>query len=340
MNDHHKKLMANNYAMQQPSADSRLLSAQQTTDENDFFVSAQWLHHAIEHKVENLIVIDVTRGKGNYRLDQTRTAMDYELGHIPTAIHLNTDELGEFKDYFKRPEAMRDVFLSKGITCDSLLVFYSIYARDIMYIASRMAFAAYYLGVDQVKILDGGIQAWQRAGFLLEEGSRNVQPVKEFGCSVPKRPEIYVQTPDDLLAYRQKYPDHVLASVRTWKEFIGDNEGHAWNKGAGEIAGAVYMGDELLVNIDGELANPSNYLDRWKEWGIVPGKRILLYCGTSWRSSTAFFILKHLGWEKISMFDGSWYKWYLAHEENPKKYPIQRGNPLGDPPLEIFDGDC
>lgn len=336
MESHHDKIMSQNYAQDQAGPDSRLLRPEQKMRQEDFFVTAQWLKEAIDQGLPNLVVLDVTRGQGNYKLDQTRVAEDYFKGHIPSAIHLNTDELGEFKDYFESAEKMRDIFLSKGLDQNSIVVFYSIYARDIIYIASRMAFAAYYLGVDQVKILDGGLQAWQRAGYAMETKENFGIPLNNFGCSLPKRPEIYVRTPKDLITYLNQYPDTVLASVRTWNEFLGVNEGHAWNKGVGEIAGAVYLGDELLANVNGELADPVVYLDLWRSWGIEKDKQVLLYCGTSWRSSTAFFVMKHLGWSRVAMFDGSWFKYYIAHREDPATYPIQRGNPKGQPPLQVI----
>ena len=47
--------------------------------------------------------------------------------------------------------------------------------------------------------------------------------------------------------------------------------------------------------------------------------------------------MKQLGYKHLAMFDGSWFKWYQAHLENPKRFPIQRGNPMGQPPLELID---
>ena len=337
MASEHEALMASNYQIEQAGIDSRLMRDHEPLRPDHFFISAHTLKKALDQKMDSLVVLDVTRGKGNYQLDQTRVASDYAKGHIPGATHFNTDELGEFKDYLLEPDLLKERFLAKGITKDTLLVVYSIYARDILYIASRVAFAAYYLGVDHVKILDGGLQAWQRAGFELEYGEKLDKAVQDFGCDVPKRPEIYIKTPEDLLNYREEHPKAILASVRTWKEYLGVNEGHAWNKGVGEIAGARYLGDERLANIQGYIANSDIYQPQWEQWGLTRDREIVLYCGTSWRSSTAFFVMKQLGYKHLAMFDGSWFKWYQAHLENPKRFPIQRGNPMGQPPLELID---
>lgn len=324
--DEHKELMAENYHMDELPETSRLLT-EDGFQEGDYFVSAKGLKKNLDKDSSDVVLLDVTRGPGNYRLDVTRVDEDYEKGHIPTAIHFSTDELGEFKDYLKDPEGLKEVFLSKGITKETTLIVYSVYARDIMYIASRVAFAAYYLGVDDIKILDGGLQAWQKEGYALETGINYPQAATEFGAKVPSRPEIYIQSPQDLKDYLTEHPESLLVSVRSWNEYLGRNAGHSWNKGQGEIAGSLYMGDDLLTNQSGYMSNPKEYLKQWEEWGITPDKEIILYCGTSWRASTAFFLLKQLDWSRVKIYDGSWYKWYLAHEKDPDKFPIQRGNP-------------
>lgn len=333
--DEHKELMAENYHMDELPEDSRLLS-RGASYAGDYFIQAEELKKMLDEDSSDLVLLDVTRGPGDYRLDVTRVDEDYEKGHIPGAVHFSTDELGEFKDYLKDPEELKKAFLSRGVTKGTRLILYSVYARDIMYIASRVAFAAYYLGVDDIKILDGGLQAWQKAGYPLETGINQPQAAQAFGAEVPGRPDIYLQTPEDLQDYLADHSDSLLVSVRSWNEYLGRNAGHSWNKGQGEIAGALYMGDDLLTNQAGCMSDPEEYRRQWEEWGITPDKEIILYCGTSWRASTAFFLLKQLGFPQVKIYDGSWYKWYLAHEEDPAQFPIQRGNPQEKDDLEII----
>lgn len=331
----HEQLMSENYALAEPSPDSKLYTSD-IDQPGDYFITAQDLKTLIDDSSSDYVLLDVTRGAGNYQLDAVRLEEDYKQGHIPTAIHFSTDELGEFKDYLKPAEDLKNVFLSKGVKSSTKLILYSVYARDIMYIASRVAFAAYYLGVEDIKILDGGLQAWERAGYSLEEGQNAPRPAEDFGIEVPQASDVYIKTPDDLKEELDRHPDTVLVSIRSWNEFLAKNAGHAWNKGSGEVAGAVYGGDDLLTNELGEMADPKEYLDQWKEWGIQPNKRIVIYCGTSWRASTAFFLLKQLGWPQVKLYDGSWFKWNQAHQEDPAAYPIQMGDPRDSENFKII----
>lgn len=335
MDKEHQALMNANYTDKKAGPQSRLLK-QSSDSEQGYFCDVNWLKEQIDAKREDLIILDVTRGVGNYKLDAIRTKEDYEKAHIPTAIHFSTDELGEFKVYFKPATELRDAFLKVGVMKDTLLVVYSIYARDIMYIASRVAIAAYYLGVDNVKVLDGGLQAWERAGFEFESGENLGQSASDFGLDVPKREGIFLTTPEDVVHELEVNPEVVLASVRTWNEFLGKNAGHSWNEGSGEVYKAVYAGDDKLSNVNGEMADPADYLNDWASWGITKESDNVFYCGTSWRSSTAALVALHLGFKHVRMYDGSWYKWYLAHKENPEKFPIQRGNPKEPETYEVY----
>ena len=289
-----------------------------------YFMSAEDLEKKLANKPENFALLDVTRGKGNYPLAETRTERDYEAGHIPGAQNFSTDELGEFKAYLKPYPDLVNTFLVHGVGAKTELVVYSIYAEDIMYIASRVAWAAYVVGVENVKILNGGFQAWERAGFALESGVNVATPKSNFKGEYPKHPDCHVKTPDDLKAALEGKPNVKLACVRSLEEFEGKTQGHAWNAGAGQIKGAIYMGDdEVLMDEQGLLADPKTYLEAFEAAGFTKDQRIIVYCGTSWRASTAFFVLKSLGYPEVAVFDGSWYKWKIAHDAEPEQYPVQ-----------------
>lgn len=237
------------------------------------------------------------------------------------------------------------------IRCQRLHVFSQRGRRRRENSSSRAAFAAYHLGVRDVKILDGGWQAWERAGYEQEEGwnekpgvsgivggaeaaaegelsAQSARSTQSFGqTEYPERRGALVSTPADVKTFMVERENPVLVSIRSYKEYIGNNQGSSWNRGSGEIVGAVFGGDDKLLNEEGHLANPDAYLPDWAGRGITPDRSVLLYCGTSWRASTAFFILKELGWNQVYMFDGSWHKWHEAHDEDPSAFPVQFGVP-------------
>lgn len=296
--------------------------------EDDVFVDVPWVKKALAD--QKTIVLEASYGEGE----------SYEKGHLPKALHMDTMEIETEESHWNILEAKEceTAFLAKGITKDSQLI---VYSEDIN-AAARVAFVAYWLGVDNVKILDGGLAAWQEAGNDLEKGNETGKKATEFGIAVPARPEYLIKTADDLLAAQAKNPDLVLASIRSWEEFTGETSGYGYIENAGEPLGAVYAKSSkssadvaYLVNADGTIKEPTAIFSEWQDWGITPDKQVAFYCGTGWRAATAFFICLQKGWDNVQLYDGGWYDWDLGHQKDPSKYPVQVGNPREPETLEI-----
>ena len=88
----------------------------------------------------------------------------------------------------------------------------------------RAAHLLLYAGVRDIRLLDGGLGAWARAGLPLATGAAHrYAPVRDFGAAFPRCPHYLVHTPQ----VRLQVPalplqaGAVLAGIRTWDEFTG-----------------------------------------------------------------------------------------------------------------------
>lgn len=296
-----------------------------------FIVSPEWVKEKIESD-SDLVLLDVPYGKKEYIDDNDPDKRRFIDQHLPGAVEINKEDF-ESKEYdlnLLSAEKLRDKFLELGIDKDTTVVVYS----DGINASSRVAFIAYWLGVDNVYILNGGIHAWKESGYKLESGEAHPQVKENFGVDVPARPEILISTPDDVLEQQKNNEDFVLASVRSWEEFIGKTSGYPWIETAGEPLGAAYAKASkkrtdvsMLLSDDGKSGNVDEILANWEEWGITPDKQIAFYCGSGWRATIPFFFAKSLGWDNVQLYDGGWYQWNIYREKNPEKYKIQIGNP-------------
>lgn len=281
-----------------------------------FIVDSEWVYN--HFRLPDYVVIDVSR-KEDFL---THKQEDY----IDGAIQLFYEELGLNNGPLNSAEDCFNVFHNRGISYEDTLIFYSF--RTI--VAFRAALVAYWLGFSNIKILDGGLKDWKAHHYPVSksiESSKKSNEVSPFDRA-RLRSEAIIQTPQELIAELSKDPSIVLASVRSWDEFIGKIQYYGDKSSVGEIKGAVYAGyEDRLVNSCDQLVSPSYYLEEWKNWGIEKDKRIVFYCGTGWRASVPFFIAKELGWENVSVFIGSWYQYYLSHLEEADLYPIQIGDP-------------
>jgi molybdopterin synthase sulfurtransferase len=182
---------------------------------------------------------------------------------------------------------------------------------------ARMAHLLLYAGVHDVRLLDGGTEAWAQAGGpLTQEAPAIPVPVSDFGPDQPTHPHYLVNTAQvrDLLGR----PGVTLASIRTWSEFVGQTSGYDYIAARGEIAGARWghAGAEGDVNDmrwfhtpAGLMSGAAEITTLWRSQGIEAEQQVVFYCGTGWRASLAFFYAWLMGWEHISVYDGGWLEW-------------------------------
>ena len=285
-------------------------------------VHPAWVHERIsseESKIgarSRLVLCHVTFG----------VPEEYAQGHIPGAIHLDTNAL-ESSDTWNRRSAdeLRDALQAHGIAHDTLVAIYGRDSNPTMSLAqpgrkagqiaaARAAAILMYAGVRNVRLLDGGFDAWLAAGYGIETGWQKPVPIADFGTQIPARPEYFVDIDGarELLAT----PNGVLVSIRSWEEYAGDVSGYHYIGPRGRIAGAVWgnCGTDAYHmqhyrNVDNTMREYHEIVANWARAGITADKRVAFYCGTGWRASETFFYSYLLGWERIAIYDGGWFEW-------------------------------
>lgn len=235
-------------------------------------------------------------------------------GHIPGAGYLDTAQMEAGPMWNKVPDAdLERLLLAHGIRHDVTVV---LYGRNTL-AAARAAQLMLYAGVADVRLLDGGLAAWQRAGLALEQGpARRYDAAGDFGSAFPARPEVlFDMGRTRRFLYRG---EGALVSTRTWNEFIGKTSGYSYIEARGEIPGAVWgrAGDDQDVHsmtefhhADGRMKPAAEIQAMWQAAGVHAGRHTVFYCGTGWRASLAFFYAWLMDWERIAVYDGGWCEW-------------------------------
>jgi len=260
---------------------------------------------------------------------------DYQKGHIPRAIALNTLDLEEPETWNRRtPEELKENLQKLGIRHDTTVIVYGRFSypkfndpypgKSAGHLgAFRCAALLLYAGVEDVRILNGGLNAWENEGYYISTEAISPKPVDNFGVDIPAHPEYIVDMSEakELL----DSDDGDLVSVRSWEEYIGNESGYHYIDKKGRIPGAVFgnCGSdayhmENYRNFDYTMREYHEVAQKWSGNNIIPDKHIAFYCGTGWRGSEAFMNAYLMGWPKISVYDGGWYEW----SSDP-------GNPIG-----------
>ncbi|MBD3257062.1 thiosulfate sulfurtransferase [candidate division GN15 bacterium] len=264
---------------------------------------------------------------------------DYESGHIPGAVHLDTESLEDSKTWNRRsPDELREALIRLGITRDTTVVVYGRFShpnnedeypgRLAGHLAAmRCAQLLMYAGVQDVRVLNGGMAAWREAGYEMSTDEATLRPAADFGGDIPQRPNLIVDTPEAQVLLESDNGE--LVSVRSWEEFIGHVSGYNYIDEVGRIPGAIFgnCGSdayhmENYRNIDHTMREYHEIAAIWAADGIVPDKHIAFYCGTGWRASEAFMHAYLMAWPRISVYDGGWMEW----SSDPNN-PIETGMP-------------
>lgn len=249
---------------------------------------------------------------------------EYNKGHIPGAIHLDTNEIEEEPIWNRKSdEDLEEMLLKYGVTHDTTAI---VYGSDST-AAARAASVMMYAGVEDVRLLDGGYTSWTSANLEIEKETNQPNSVDSFGVEVPANPQYIIDT--DEVKEMLNDDDSVVVSIRSWEEYIGNTSGYNYIKPMGRIFGSKWghAGSdpyhmEDFRNIDNTMRNYNEISKNWSEWGITKDKNVSFHCGTGWRASEAFFDAYLMGWDNIAVYDGGWFEWSM-NEDNP----VESGEP-------------
>ncbi|MCL6570352.1 MAG: thiosulfate sulfurtransferase [Bacillus sp. (in: Bacteria)] len=252
-------------------------------------------------------------------------AKDYKIGHIPGAVHINTDEVEEGPVWNRLKDKELEKFaLKNGITTDTKVV---LYGTDSMP-AFRVAVILKYMGVKDVRVVNGGFAAWENASYNVETKENSKESVTSFGAVVPANPDYIIDLPGakEILADKNT---STLVDIRSWDEFTGKISGYDYIDAKGRPAGSVWghagsdsSNLEDFRSMDNTMRNGLDMLAMWGKDGINPENKLAFYCGTGWRAAEVLFYADVLGLKNIALYDGGWNEWSI----DPAN-PIEKGEP-------------
>ena len=226
--------------------------------------------------------------------------------HIPGALHAPrkayTGKAGMAVNRERFQEFARDL----GIDNDSTVVVY-----DEAYDAARLWWLFRLYGKPDVRVLDGGLDAWKDAGFNIERGpGRSAGEPGNF-LAVPA---LTGWTADmaDVYQVRSDAGTHVwdARSIAEW-----DGSTSIGGLPAGRIGWAQYIGwKDFRKASEGrpsEFRTAAEIGALLKQTALEPGHDHIFYCHSGVRAATPLFALYLMGFpvERLHLYDGSWIEW-------------------------------
>lgn len=250
-------------------------------------VDPSWL---IDHLSDSgLRLVDV-------RAELADMEIGYPWGHIPGALNLDMRELFTEVDgvpgrLVSRSTAER-LLGRLGLTRQTPVM---VYDEGFGPLAAQFAWLLGYFGHEDVRVLEGGWEAWEEmSGTISTE-------------IITPEPALYVAEPDGAMvatanwvAAHLSHPEVVLLDVRTEAEY---RRGH--------LPGAINLPyEDVLVYDPAPALRPEDELrGHFTQAGVPPDKEIIVYCQTGARSAHTWLVLRHLGYRRVRNYEGSWAEW-------------------------------
>jgi len=260
-------------------------------------IGINWLKQ--NQNIKNQVIIDL------------RNPQDYSLGHIPNAINLPYEKLdrtkGDVAGFVVTPMAFKHVMEEAGINNGHRIVLYS----DWSFLESMRAYWVFdFFGHDDVKVLNGGLQAWVNNGNQLEQKDNTI-PHSQYVVQI--RPEILSTKFQTFMATKSE--QQIIVDARDIEQFQGktsltNRKGHipnAMNLPWFDLISGRNASDKYEhIDTSNELIDIQQLKKNFE--GIPTDKKVILYCNGGQESSVLYFALKELGL-KASVYDGSWFEW-------------------------------
>ncbi len=296
-----------------------------SVDQRRVYVTPDWVKSVIDgtqEGYEDYVIAEVVYA------DAADPTAD---GYVPGAIRVYDVDVEDAEGTQEAPynllaaETVEENMLKHGITKDTKVI---LYGDDISGVG-RVAYGMLWLGVEDVKILNGGLSSWKAAGYDTVPELAAETAATSFGTAVPAHPEYWVSM-DEAKTRLKSDETFKLVSIRAEDEWLGKTSGYSYIPKAGEPEGAVWgKGAQTaadvadFTNSDGTVKELDELEAVWADCDFdVDSDQLAFYCGTGWRACPPFLVMYQEGHDNIAVYDGGWYEWQM-YDDNP----VQVGDP-------------
>lgn len=245
----------------------------------------------------------------------------YLNGHIPGARYLDQGTQlagqstgGNGRHPLPDPRELHQLLRRHGMTPQARVVLYD---HNDGSFAARAWWLLRWLGYSQVRILDGGMQAWRDAGGPLQASDRLPPlldaPVQDVtGAAMP------IVGAADIASQASGKPS-VLLDARTAERYRGESE--PIDPVAGRIPGALNRPVASNLQTDGRFKPAMQLHDEFKAFlGNRPPEQVVHYCGSGITACHNIFAMELAGLGGSMLYPGSWSEWC----SDPAR-PVARG---------------
>ena len=271
-------------------------------------VSATWL---LEHANDaNLRIIDL-----RWYLGAKRGQDEYEAGHIAGSVFLDlgaiTAPAGPGRHPLPDTRLQQLQLRTLGIDTTSHVVVVDDAGGSV---AARLWFLLRAHGHDAVSVLDGGLQAWTRAGGSMSTGAPTL---RRGNMVLGPRADLIV----DKRVVQARSTGTLLLDVRAAERYRGDVE--PVDARPGHIPGAVNAPWAGNLTAEGTFASPEVLRARYSRLG-ADVRPVIVSCGSGVTACHTVLAMSIAGLPAPKLYEGSYSDW-----ARDTTLPVALGSELG-----------
>jgi len=226
------------------------------------------------------------------RILDVRPAAEYAKAHIPGAVHL---DISAWKNLALSDGGLQDANAwaknvgSLAIDNDTSVVVYGGALNDV----GRAWWLLKYVGLADVRLLDGDWDAWQAANRPFETGTVDVVAT-EF------QPQLQTDRLAQTADVKRYIEDSsvVILDARSEREYM-----------AGHVPTAVNLDWSVLLTDDDRFKTPEELRKIFENAALDDARTVVSSCATGSRSSAQVFALELAGYTNVKNYFGSLRQW-------------------------------
>jgi thiosulfate/3-mercaptopyruvate sulfurtransferase len=258
-------------------------------------------------------------GDRRVRTVDLRDREAYAGGHIPGSVQLDLEDLGENRDGCENmvlgPADFARVMAGLGISSRDTVVAYD----DHWGLPSaRLIWALHRYGHWSAVVLNGGWDRWLEEGRPMTgvpgsdgpapEGSDD--PAPEGGDGFKAHPNPDVSADFEWIEDGVARENVLLLDTRSQTEF---DQGHLPGAKSWDWFNAVPTASWECSR------DPEALRSELAALGVHPSDEVVAYCRSGMRAAHTYVVLRHAGFPRVRLYDGSWQDWSMrgapGHQE-------------------------
>ena len=244
-------------------------------------------------------------------------AAEFRFAHIPGAVFFDIDTIADLDQglphMLPRPDALAKAMSALGLGDGMRFVVYDTLG---LFAAARVWWTLRAYGVEEVRILEGGLTQWIKEGRPLESGDARKKPPRRF---TPRLDESFVASLDEVREALRTGSAQVV-DARPADRFRGEVPEPRPGLRSGHMPGSLNVPFAEIVE-HGRLKPPEALRAEFAARKVDLAKPIITTCGSGVSAAILALAVEEAGGKVDGLYDGSWAEWGAREDCSVEKGP-------------------